>query len=228
MKPSKPVSLAEALGGSEAVVNLRPNHPFLLVHHQGREGSWEICTEGLDGPTWLPVFQQVPMVPGAGVLTREQGMSPEDTIKPLMDRLAKDRSVVIRPEDAGYLESDDAVDYRTKQTGRFWRLAWERVQRSAVPDTPDQVVLDHAAYNAWRLEVFQAGMVPPPSDHVLSAASRKVLARKARLAQVQATARDDYSADLARRQRDLEQARKPWVTAPPAPPKKRGTAAVEA
>lgn len=217
--PKPTTSLEAAFGAPAPDAALRPNAPFILVHHKGRQGSWEVVTDGFDVPHIVPVVQVIPLVPGAHVRTMEPGDTLEAALKPMMDSLARQGSVVL-PASMGYLAEIDVQDPRTKQKGKYYMLWCERVTRSGLPDTLDTVEIDKAEWNRWRLSLFTDGLVPAPSDAVLEIMARRLRQRRSDLASVKEENRDDARRQTERREHAFNAAVRPWEVqpAPDAPP----------
>lgn len=210
-------SIAEAFGRKADLAKLRAAPPFLLVHHQGRAGSWEIVEVGLDEPAFVPVFQAIALTPGVHVKTLEPGEPYEAAVKPMLDSLARQGSMVL-PESLGYMTMVDCIDPRSRTPGKHYHLVFERVSRSGLPDELDRIEIDQGAYNRWRLELATNGAVPPPSEAVLEAMQKRLTLRRSKLAEVKEENRATARSGAVRREELHDRAVRPWVPAPaPAP-----------
>lgn len=158
-------SVADALMGTTKE-DVRPAPPFLLVHHTGRAGSWEVAD--VDGEAvWLPVLMQIPLVPGAnGVRTVERGEKPEEAYAGLVAKLRRDGAVVIPANEdvcgVRYMRAQEV------QRGIRFTMFCETVSKNPMPDKKDLVTFDHGAYNKWRAELVTSGAIPAPPDAVLA------------------------------------------------------------
>lgn len=148
---------------SQNLLRTTPNWPFFLAHHPG---NWELASEGLEQPMWLPEIQQIPVAPGVCVVrTLRQGEGSEEAYRQQHEWL-RQRGFVVIPQDAivdgeqGYLKRTRCETPRTKREGVFY------FDRFAVPRQPmagKKVKLgrDVAAFNRWRLRLVTHGWVTP-------------------------------------------------------------------
>ena len=173
--PSQSESIADTLLGG-GVQDVKPAPMFLLVHHFGRAGSWEV--DEIDGaPVWLPVLAQIPLVPGAnGVRTVERGEDPSASVDLLLAALRKSGAIVI-PADRDVCGVRHTVGTRVKRGTRY-HLWCETATANPMQGRKDVISCDTAAYNRWRRDLYLDGHIPAPPagvlDMVRSAASSAV------------------------------------------------------
>lgn len=161
-----------------------PNSPFFLVHRTGRGGSWEVATDGLGAPTWLPVLQPYPIRPGAaGVRTVTAG-EPRSRMWARPVQLLQEDGAIVLPLDlqvdaenlpngvpaGAYLRESDCIG------GVFYHSAWERPRRGIRGNTVTHD-MDRASYNRWRAQLVTSGVIPLPSAEVLAEAQRRASRR---------------------------------------------------
>jgi hypothetical protein len=159
-----------------------PNPAFFLVHHPK---SWEVESEGLKAPTFLPVFAPFALLPGAGgVRTRDRGEAKSESYRRAVgdrrDRgeifidpnkpLAADHRPAGTPE-GGYLRAAPCRDPKTGTEGLFHDEVWN------VPLQGGGARFDRASYNRWRAWLVESGAVPPCSDGVKAQMRRRFEAR---------------------------------------------------
>lgn len=162
-----------------------PNSRFFLVHHQD---NWEVASEGLDEPTWLPQLQRDWLAPGVNnKRTLKKGEKPEaayDHSHLLMQR----QGFTIIPYDAvvagtkGYVRS---IPCRAPRTGREGRFYFDRFEtpRPATAGRRPKFAFDRAAYNRWRLALVEQGWTSSRGNGRISPPRLEVLAEKIGLAE---------------------------------------------
>lgn len=174
----RPATLAGVVQSS-SVLNATPNYPFFLVHHTNAEGSWNVETEGLDRPTWLPVVSRVPIMPGAANHRTRQADEGVAASYQLAHNNLEAAGAIILKHDLkcggvdSYMYQTDCqardAEGRVGASGAYYYEAW---------CTPEQPILgarakdrlDRAAYNRWRLALVEEGHVPPPNPRVIGKA----------------------------------------------------------
>lgn len=169
---------------AQALLPATPNQTFFLVSDPE---SWEVETEGLDGPTWLPILRQDRITPGAGLKrTISKGESPEAAYD--LSHLQQQRrgSTVIRRDKpiggvVDYVHAIACRDPISGAQGEFFLLFCE------TPEVQGQgrrlkLRLDRKAWNQFRAALVTEGIVPPPAPYVLQGllqdAQAAVLRRK--------------------------------------------------
>lgn len=157
-------------------IRIQPNFPFLLRHHPA---AWEVATEGLDGPTWLPQLCQHVLRPGVnGVRTLNENEEPHRAYEDSVSNGMKQGFTYLDPAEAlpadmlpagavsgGYLREIPCRDLRTTAIGSRYVEAWA-VPEPALPDEIQTFKFDRASYNRWRLMLVMTGVIKPPQDRV--------------------------------------------------------------
>lgn len=158
-------------------IRIQPNFPFLLRHHPA---AWEVATEGLDGPTWLPQLCQHVLRPGVnGVRTLNEDEEPQRAYEDSVSNGMKQGFTYLDPAEAlptdmlpagavsgGYLREVPCRDLRTTAIGSRYIEAWA-MPEPALPDEIQTFKFDRAAYNRWRLMLVTTGVITPPQDRVM-------------------------------------------------------------
>lgn len=232
MSTEVPQSRPAGYGAYEAapVLGVRANVPFWMVHWAGSRGSWSVDTEGLDGPTWLPVVSPVSLQPGAfGVRTitpDEARSNPGAALTVARENVAKRNGVILNhavqiPDDAlpdgvpagGYHRSVDAIG------GQFYHTPWDQPRKSMSGAAPSPKH-DAASYNRWRLWLVTSGQIAAPDEQVIDDAIAMLEQRLNTTVTNTATVSDrEAKTRVQRAELRLEQARtarKPWTDAIPA------------
>ena len=163
-----PLAAPGATGGSVGVLRIASNYPYLLAHHRD---NWDLETAGLDGPTWLPQLQEVPVMPGVGgARTVKEGADPK-TAYDLLIRNMEGNGFVVLPGDikvdgVEYSKGLDCVNPRNSKPGVYWvsSFAEPRYRRG---NARQKFKLDRAAYNRWRLALVEQGHIAPPNPEVV-------------------------------------------------------------
>lgn len=160
-----------------------PTEPFLLRHHPSQ---WEVASEGLKGPTLLPVIGLHVLVPGAmGNRTRNKG-EPVDATYKNAKRDAEDKGWTYfdehaelddkhRPEGmptGGYLRMLPCRNPLNGAEGEYYFEAWSR-PHPAIPGELQGFAFDHASYNRWRAWLVASGKVRKPSPGIHEALDRR-------------------------------------------------------
>ena len=171
MRPSSPEAMAD-----DTRIRATPNESFFLRHHPNQ---WELATEGLDGPTILPIIARHTILPGqSGIRTIKEGQHPSAAYKHAK-RDDEDRGwVYLAPLDpipaamlpagmpeGGYLRDLDCRDVHTTATGSYFLEAWD-VPEAVPPGAVQTFRHDRAAYNRWRAWLVETGKVPQPAPAI--------------------------------------------------------------
>lgn len=164
----------DALLGEDGTPGLSPNVAFKLFHWKDRDGSWDLETEGLDKPTFLPALQPLAMMPGAnGISRREDGSKASDMYAASVLRMRQKGAVFI---DQGAIEGGVVRRVKCQGGGAYHHLFCDTpVPASGGRVRPD--LHDRAAYNQFRLKLVTDGVIKPPLDEVVVAAKDR-MARK--------------------------------------------------
>lgn len=163
----------------EDVLPVPLGFPFLYAFYPDDRGNWRIGY--IDGvPTWLPKLQKVPLVQGVGgVRTLAKGDSAELAYHDAIEKIRRKGGIVIdRRED--YCWMYPARDPRTRASGFVYhdpfespRVNHDRDKRTVKYDQ------DHAARDAWLLDLMQRGVLPYPDPAILDLHKAQIVARVA-------------------------------------------------
>jgi hypothetical protein len=179
---SRPASLGGFVDRPRLPIS--PNAPFFLVHYAGEGGSWEIASDGLPGPTWLPVIQPFPIRPGAaGVRTVTAG-EPRSRMWARAVQQIEEKGGIVLPFDlavsgehlpegvaaGSYLRETDCVG------GTYYHEAWDRPRKGVRGNTVRHDT-DRAARNRWRASLVASGVIPAPDPAVLGDARTRAARR---------------------------------------------------
>jgi len=163
---------------TQGVIRAEATPPFFLVHFP-RHGNWVIETEGLEGPTWLPELQRIPIEPGTLVFHQKKHRSdPIDTVVSDSIALLQRRGAVVippdirvaatgcyRPDDPesgfGYIRELSVEHPKTRQPGIRHIDAWE-TPKPALAGRRLKFTRDRARYNRWLLALVEEGYIKPP------------------------------------------------------------------
>lgn len=224
---SRPASLGGYVDRPRLPIS--PNSPFFLVHHAASGGSWEVATEGMPGPTWLPVLQPYPIRPGAaGVRTVTAG-EPRSRMWSRAVQILEEGGAVVLPLDlhvsSEHLPEGAAPGPYLRETdclgGTFYHTAWEKPRRGVRGNTVQHHV-DRAALNRWRASLVTSGVIAPPDPAILADAKARAARRvnvAARDASIPSEARAEAVATAKARADALDKATPPSkpAKAPKAP-----------
>lgn len=162
--------------GQQTALNCEPSDPFILMAHPG---AAQVATDGLDGPTWLPVLTPLYITPGVNLVEiKRKGDTNEDMFR---NALAHARAKGFAPIDpttqvadsehlpAGvapgpYMRAYPTFDRRTQLEGTLYKEAWYTRMASRSPTDPPRWKFDRAAYNRWVVSLLEAGVIPGPDE----------------------------------------------------------------
>lgn len=161
----------------EQVLGMPPGAPFLLKHHWS---AWEVASEGLDGPQWLPKLKKHVIRPGINhVHTLKRGQASHEAYQDGVEiesragwtfiqqhPLDEDHRPAGVPE-GPYVREVDVRDPRTGTTGQAYLEAWQ-VPLPTLPgdEAGQRFRFDRASYNRWRFWLVESGQIAKPPDHV--------------------------------------------------------------
>lgn len=165
----------------------RLHSDFVLQHHAN---AWEVVSEGLGAPTWVPVLSPRLMQVGAnGIRTISDSEAASAAYE---DALEKDRKHGIKtipkgmviaseflPEgvpEGRYVRSLDAIDPRTATKGKCHVEAWN-VPQDVPPGQNHTFKFHRGLWNKWRAHLVESGVIEPPTEAVRSKLLRKHDAR---------------------------------------------------
>ena len=171
-------STVDDIVGRPAPVVARPNAPFLLVHNIGRGGSWEVRDEGLERPTWIPSFDNYPLVPGAGyVRQRSDKMAdPErEELSALVEIMKRDGRKILS-KSLGYCKAHDCVAPNSTQRGTLYARAWPEILPPLEAGKLAIEKVDSAKQTAVFLGYCADGHVPAPDPRLLERQHRANIA----------------------------------------------------
>lgn len=174
VRRSSPTTAPGAGSRTSGVLALSPNHRFVCAHHPD---NWDLETEGMDGPTWLPDIQEIPVQPGVGgARTVKQGEDDSAAYSILIANLKSNGYHVImdgRHFDvpAGELMSDYLIGYPCKspsngQRGTFWASVWDKPRHKRAGKR-QKFQRDRASWNRWRLSLVESGAIPSPHPDIV-------------------------------------------------------------
>lgn len=160
----------------EGLLNAAPNTPFFLVHFRDAVGGWMPETEGLEGPTWLPLLSRVPIVAGtSGHRTRGEGEPLEASYLAAHDQIRQRGGIIIplefeTAEIPGYMRVTDCrprnADGYLGARGVYYHEAW-CTPTSAGFGQRVKDRCDVGLYNRFRLSLVEAGIIPAPNPEIL-------------------------------------------------------------
>jgi len=168
-------------------IRARLSHDFVLQHHAN---AWEVDSEGLSGPTWLPVLSPRIMQAGANGIRTIGDNEDKAAAYTAALRSDQDQGVFTLPRDlrvsasflpdgvseGRYVRSLDAVDPRTRVKGSCHVSAW-RVPQDVPPGQSHTFKFHRAEFNKWRAHLVESGVIQPPSESVKAKLIRKHDAR---------------------------------------------------
>jgi hypothetical protein len=172
--------------GSAAALPIAPNYPFFLMHWPT---DWQVESEGLDGPTWLPGLSRHIILPGCNLnRTLRRGERPEAAYDMAVLQNVRRGATYIdverhRLQSGGrYLREADCRNTRNGAEGVYYLDAWS-TPRDAVPGRRLRFKFDRAGWNQYRLHLVESGVIRPPSGQVLDEIVNR---KRRRLGRVQA------------------------------------------
>jgi hypothetical protein len=176
---------------------------FFLIHRPMERGSWDLVTEGVDGPTWVPAFSPFQLQAGAaGVRTLEKGEPADRAWSAAIQRL-RDQGQFVLPMDTavpaelcpeGVAPGSLVRSTEVKGGGKRWHTAFEKVERGLGGKV--SMVTDRAAWNRFRAWLVADGKVPAPMGAVLRDYKEQLGER------LVATQRDENLSDSAKASRE--------------------------
>jgi hypothetical protein len=161
----------------ENFLPLDPNYPFFLVHFPG---NWEVASEGLGEPTWLPQIQRSVMQPGVnGHRTQKVGENFRSRYDLAHNRIKAQGGIVIpleiELEDGGrYIREISCKGPKTKKEGVYHIEAWQS-PKPKLPNQRQKFYFDHASFNQFRKMLVEEGIVPEPQEEVLKQKKARAL-----------------------------------------------------
>lgn len=161
----------------------KPTAPFLLQHHPN---AWEVATEGLDKPTWVPILHPRIIRMGAnGMRTTKPGAPASDAYQRAIDIDSRHGvttiplDLIVKAEhlpngmpEGRYIRTVDVTDPATKANGTKHIEAWQTPAHTPMGQV-QEFTFDRAAYNRWRVHLVVAGVVGKPPGSVIEKAKRK-------------------------------------------------------
>lgn len=163
----RPANLAEV--ESRELLKMEANSPFFLVHYPQ---NWECVSEGLKGPTWLPVLQRDWLMPGVNMKrTRRRDEPVEAMYDQSHLKIQRDGGVILPQTISaggvdGYLRSIPCKHPRNGIEGTFYLDAWE--VPSLRPGKRPKFNRDAAGYNQWRLALVEEGHIASADPSIIS------------------------------------------------------------
>lgn len=185
----KPVALDGPSTPRGLVIN--PNVPFFLRHHPS---AWEVASEGLKSPMFLPQITRFWLLPGAnGVRTVGDGEAPVEAYRMAMQEAVAKGWVFLDPSEpidasmrpkgtpaSGYLVAAECRQPGTNARGTYHDEVWNR-PLSSVPGERAGFSFDRASYNRWRAHLVATGVIEPPAEQTMDALRRRYQAHVARI-----------------------------------------------
>jgi hypothetical protein len=161
---------------SRIALPIGPNFPFFLIHWPQ---NWNVESEGLEVPTWLPTFSRHVILPGCNLnRTLRRGERPEAAYDAAVLVNTRRGATYLDPElhrlssGGKYLREAPCRDPRSGREGVYYLDAWS-TPLDALPGRRLRFRLDRAAFNRYRLEVVEQGVIRPPSAEVLRELTRR-------------------------------------------------------
>lgn len=159
--------------------------PFLLQHHPN---AWEVATEGLSEPTWLPVLSPRAIMGGSnGMRTPRLNEQASEAYREALDKDARQGLTTIQPDDARarvegdcasalgdgrYIRTVEVIDPKTKSKGVRHIEAWEVPVATPTGQT-QSFKFDRAAHNRWRASLVVRGVIAEPLESVRTSLVRR-------------------------------------------------------
>lgn len=161
MPTSSEVTLRPASPGttqSAPRIPKAPGYPWVYTH---APGEWDVATEGLDGPTWLPVLGRRPLQPGANLVGTPKNGQPFERSYQLAKNRDEERGIVWLANSVhDYLREVDARHPVTRTEGILFLSRFNQVR--ILPGNRCKILTDVAEMNRWRLSLVQQGYLAPP------------------------------------------------------------------
>ena len=133
----------------------KPNHPFWLMHHP--MSCWE-CVLMVDGEYyWLPTFRQLKDLAGCNAVRMVQN-----------GRGADSTMARVQMMDNGFEILDLEFGYQQRFPSRFGGFIYKEIW--ATPKVIGNRVIwnfDHVAFDEWRKQLLDDGVLPQPDPDVL-------------------------------------------------------------
>lgn len=165
--------------GTASRLPISPNFPFFLVHWPT---NWQVESEGLEAPTWLPYLSQHVILPGCNLnRTIRKGEPATAAYDAAVLRNVRRGATYLDVErhrlqnGSKYLKEAPCRDPRTGREGIYY-LDGFTVPRDAIPGRRLRFRFDRGASNRWRLHLVASGVIRPPSRQILE----EILGRKQR------------------------------------------------
>lgn len=151
-----------------------PSPPFFLMHYPQ---NWEVGTEGLEAPTWLPGLQRDFVEPGCNTIRTRKTGEPLSAMFDLAHTLRQRNGATILPQvlkldGVGYdtyLQEMPVVHPRTGAEGTLYFDRWETPIPPKEPGKRVKFQRDRAEYNRWRLALVEQGVIAPPDPRDIDA-----------------------------------------------------------
>jgi len=180
---SQEANIVDITGGER--VGIAPSPIFWLVHTPMAIQSWDLVSEGLDGPTWVPGFALLPLVPGANGIKTQESNDPATSFRATHRRYAEQGRLVLpmdlqvtKPEHLPTnVQAGGLVRFvTTRDGGRHYHLAQEGSERG--PGNVWVKSTDEGAWNRYRLFLVESSVIAPPNKAVINDAIQRFSARK--------------------------------------------------
>ena len=156
---------------SKPSLPIAPNFPFFLLHWPQ---NWNVETEGLDAPTWLPYLSRHVILPGCnGNRTLRRGEKPEAAFDLAVLTNTRRGATYIDPErhrlpsGGRYLREADCRNPRNGAEGVFYLDAWT-TPRDVLPGRRLRFNLDRGGLDRFRLHLVEQGILRAPGPSLLS------------------------------------------------------------
>jgi hypothetical protein len=222
---------------ADAALPVAANFPFFYVHHWE---NWELETQGLDEPTWLPALQRESVRPGVDNHRQKRKPDDPDEIMYLdaQDLLRRKNITILSQEIrldvgghavVGYADQAACRNPLTKATGTYHMERWSRPKRKREGQRL-KFSFDRGAYNRWRLELVRQGFIAAPDETIIREKIDRAVYHRGRNAAKTGLAedvRDGLVAKADARVAEMKAAALPTVEEPPPrpAPKRRAAAA---
>ena len=133
----------------------KPNHPFWLMHHP--MSCWELVEIDDDVFRWLPTFRHLRELPGCNAVRMVQNGRGADSTMARVQMM--DNGFEILDLEFGYQQR-----FQSRYGGWIYKEIW------ASPKVIGNRVVwnfDHKAFDQWRIQLLNDGVLPQPDVDVL-------------------------------------------------------------
>lgn len=192
---------------------IAPNWPFFLLHWWE---NWELETEGLEAPTWLPQLHPQFIRPGVDMVRAKRKETDDDKTMydDALDLLRRKEGMTILPHTVevevdgqvlrDYAVEADCRDPISKRIGTFHCERWMSPKRKQEGKRL-KFRFDRGLYNRWRLELVRMGVIAPPDEDIVKAKIDRAVYHRDRHATETKHSPEQRDAQVREREAAIEQ-----------------------